>query len=103
MVCGLCPARPWLRTGVSSATARDRDGDGARDGLQLRGAAAVEPRLRGVVLQVVVGVANYGVNPTRLAPQTAAGVRAVEQDVWCGWLGRRRRVGYACPLAPGKS
>jgi hypothetical protein len=41
-------------------------------------------RGRGVVVQVVVGVANYGVNPTRLAPQAAAVVCAVKQDVWCG-------------------
>jgi hypothetical protein len=52
-------------------------------------------RGRGVVLQVTEGGANYGVNPTRLAPQAAAVVCAVEQDVWCGWLGRRRRAGYA--------
>jgi hypothetical protein len=44
------------------------------------------------LLMVAGGGANYGVNPTRLAPQTAAGVRAVEQDNWCGWLGRRRRA-----------
>jgi hypothetical protein len=39
-----------------------------------------------VVVQVAEGVANYGVNPTRLAPQAAVVVCAVEQDVWCGWL-----------------
>ena len=55
----------------------------------------VEPRLRGVVLQVTEDVANYGVNPTRLAPQAAAGVRALERDLWCGGLGRWRRAGYA--------
>jgi hypothetical protein len=47
---------------------------------------------------VAEGVANYGVNPTRLAPQAAAAIRAVEQDVWCGWLGRWRRAGYAWPF-----
>jgi hypothetical protein len=35
-----------------------------------------------VVVQVVVGVANYGVNPTRLAPQPAAGVRALWRALW---------------------
>jgi hypothetical protein len=42
-----------------------------------------------------VGVANYGVNPTRLAPQAAAGVRALGRDLWRGGVGRRRRAGYA--------
>ena len=37
-------------------------------------------RGRGVVLQVAEGVANYGVNPTRLAPQPAAAVRAMERS-----------------------
>jgi hypothetical protein len=32
-------------------------------------------------VQVAVGVANYGVNPTRLAPQAVAVVCVVEQDV----------------------
>jgi hypothetical protein len=71
---------------------------GARDGLQLRGrsggAWAVGSGC-GVVLQVAEGVANYGVNPTRLAPQTAAGNRAWGRGLWCGGWGRRRRAGYA--------
>jgi hypothetical protein len=97
VVCGLCPARPWLLTVVSSATARDRDGDGARDGLQLRGAAAVGPVARGGFAGGG-GVANYGVNPTRLAPQPAAGVRVVGQGLRRWGLGRRRRAGYAWPF-----
>jgi hypothetical protein len=67
-------------------------------GIVAAGVGADEPRLCGVVLQVAESVANYGINPTRLAPQAAAAVRAVEQGFGCEWLGRRRRAGYACPF-----
>jgi hypothetical protein len=50
-----------------------------------------------------VGVANYGVNPTRLAPQAAAGVRALGRDLWRGGVGRRRRAGYASRYAAAHS
>ena len=41
------------------------------------------------------GAANYGVNPTRLAPQTAAVIRAWGRGLWRRGLHRSRRAGYA--------
>ncbi len=87
---GFCAsAKPVLAAGRRDV--RDPDGDTGRAGLRWRsGVAAVGlaggPRLRerGAdkrgILQGAEGGANYGVNPTRLAPQAAAAVRAVEQD-----------------------
>ncbi|MGC9398924.1 MAG: hypothetical protein ACP5HM_07285 [Anaerolineae bacterium] len=81
----LLQARSLLRAVNSSATAHDPDGDAVRGGLRLRGGIVAVRGYRSAGAWGGFagggGVANYGVNPTRLAPQSAAVVCAVEQDV----------------------
>jgi hypothetical protein len=83
VVWGLCPARSGLRTDVSSATARDRDGDGGARRPATAGGSGGRAGCVGWLCKVVVGVANYGVNPTRLAPLGSAEKRALWFDSGC--------------------
>lgn len=84
----LLPSRSWLRAVETSATRTATQGERVCGGgvVSQRWGLAGGPRLRerGAdkrgILQGAEGGANYGVNPTRLAPQAAAAVRALEQD-----------------------